>query len=64
MVSLDCQATHCIKPKSVFTKDYDALYAIFTLKIGQDIAFVRNWLHHMHKKQFEVKADNYLKPKV
>ena len=34
MVSLDCRATHCIKPKSVYMKDCDTLYAIFASMIG------------------------------
>ena len=66
MVNLNCQATHCVRPKSLITKDCDILYTIFALKISQDISFVWNWLHQfmmMHKKQFKLRASDYLKSK-
>ena len=44
MVSLPCQATHQIKPRSLRTPENDNLYAIYSPYIKQDTDFLHKWL--------------------
>ena len=40
MISLPCRATHRVHPRSVTVKENDALYDIFTKKVGRTTNFM------------------------
>ena len=46
VVTLCCQATHCVRIKHMEYSENDGLYAMYGSMEGQDTAFMRHWLHY------------------
>ena len=66
MVLLPCQATHQIKPRSLWVLENDNLYAIYSPHIKQDIGFLHKWLKTFvisNRAHFEESASDYLQSK-
>ena len=66
LIALNCRRTHQIKPRSIYVNENDALYNIHALRVGQQPAFMRNWLKmyvDMYCQQFKCVGATYMKSK-
>ena len=63
IVRLSCRSNHEVSAVTKGVDENDMLYHLFAELCGQDMKFMRTWLHlfvHLHKKYFNNMAKTYL----
>ena len=66
ITDFECITTHKVKAQLIGVSENDNLYSIFARRIGESIAFIRQWLKFfvlMNKKNLNLRATAYMASK-
>ena len=66
IMDFECITTHKVKAQLIGVSENDNLYSIFARRIGESIAFIRQWLKFfvlMNKKNLNLRATAYMASK-